>query len=292
MKIGMIGLGRMGKNMADRLRTGGHQVVGYDIAPDSGRDVDSLQALVRALDAPRVIWVMVPAGKPIESTLDQLGELMERGDLVVDGGNTRFTQDQEHAQALAAKGIGLVDVGTSNGIWGKEKGYALMVGGSDQDVARIQPILDTLKPEGDYGLVHAGGTGAGHYAKMVHNGIEYGMMQALAEGYAVLEASDLIKEPGEVVESWRKGSVIQSWLLDLLAQALKEDPHLSGIAGKADETGETKWMIADALELGVPTPAITSALYARQSSKIEDPMTMKVVSALRSAFGGHPIVRE
>lgn len=292
MKIGMIGLGRMGKNMADRLRTGGHQVVGYDISPDSGRDVDSLKALVDALEAPRAIWVMVPAGKPVESTLNQLGDLMDSGDLVIDGGNTRFAQDQEHAKALGAKGIGLVDVGTSNGIWGKEKGYALMVGGSDEDVARIQPVLDTLKPEGEFGLVHAGGTGAGHYAKMVHNGIEYGMMQSMAEGYAVLEASDLIEEPGEVVQSWRKGSVIQSWLLDLLAESLQQDPHLAHIAGKAEETGEAKWMIGDALELGVPTPAITSALYARQSSQIQDPMTMKVVSALRSAFGGHPIVKE
>ena len=292
MKIGMIGLGRMGKNMADRLRTGGHQVVGYDISPESGRDVDSLQALVDSLEAPRAIWVMVPAGKPIESTLDQLGDLLDRGDLVIDGGNTRFTQDQAHAKALGAKGIGLVDVGTSNGIWGRENGYALMVGGSDEDVARIQPILDTLKPEGEFGLVHAGGTGAGHYAKMVHNGIEYGMMQSLAEGYAVLEASDLIQEPGEVVQSWRKGSVIQSWLLDLLAKSLQKDPHLAHIAGKAEETGETKWMIGDALELGVPTPAITSALYARQSSQIQDPMTMKAVSALRNAFGGHPIVKE
>lgn len=292
MKIGMIGLGRMGKNMADRLRAGGHQVVGYDISPDSGRDVDSLRALVDALEPPRAIWVMVPAGKPIESTLDELGNLMDQGDLVIDGGNTRFTQDQEHAKALGEKGIGLVDVGTSNGIWGRENGYALMVGGSDQDVARIQPILDTLKPEGDFGLVHAGGTGAGHYAKMVHNGIEYGMMQALAEGYAVLEASNLIAEPGDVVKSWRKGSVIQSWLLDLLSKALEADPHLTHIAGRAEETGETKWMIGDALELGVPTPAITSALYARQSSQIQDPMTMKVVSALRNEFGGHPIVKE
>lgn len=292
MKIGMIGLGRMGKNMADRLRAGGHQVVGYDISPNSGRNVDSLQALVGALEAPRAIWVMVPAGGPTDSTLDQLGDLLDRGDLVVDGGNTRYTQDQGHAKALAARGIGLVDVGTSNGIWGRQDGYALMVGGSDEDVERIRPILETLKPAGDSGLVHAGGTGAGHYAKMVHNGIEYGMMQALAEGYAVLEASDLIENPDEVIDSWRKGSVIQSWLLDLLAQSLRQDPHLAHVAGRAEETGETKWMIADALELGVPTPAITTALYARQSSQIQDPMTMKVVAALREAFGGHPVQSE
>lgn len=292
MQIGMIGLGRMGNNMAERLRSGGHKVVGYDISPDSNRDVDSLQALVDALEAPRVIWVMVPAGKPLDSTITQLSNLLGNGDLIIDGGNTRFTEDQEHAKTLSAKGIGLVDVGTSNGIWGRENGYALMVGGSDEDVARIQPILHTLKPEGDFGLVHAGGTGAGHYAKMVHNGIEYGMMQALAEGYAVLEASDFIKDADDVVQSWRKGSVIQSWLLDLLSNALHKDPHLSHIAGKADETGETKWMIGDALELGIPTPAITAALYARQSSQIQDPATMKVVSALRNEFGGHSIAKD
>ncbi|RBP97343.1 6-phosphogluconate dehydrogenase (decarboxylating) [Bifidobacterium aemilianum] len=292
MKIGMIGLGRMGGNMADRLRAGGHEVVGYDLDPQSGRDVDSIQALVEALETPRIIWVMVPAGKPTQSTMDQLASLLSDDDLIVDGGNTRFADDQMHARMLEPKGIHLVDVGTSNGIWGKEKGYALMVGGTDQDVERVMPILQTLKPEGENGLVHAGGTGAGHYTKMVHNGIEYGMMQALAEGYAVMDASDLVKDPGQVMASWREGSVINSWLLDLLVKALKEDPGLKHIAGKANESGEAKWMIEDALELGVPTPVTTASLYARQDSQIADPTTMKVVSALRKEFGGHPVEQE
>ncbi|WP_330218335.1 phosphogluconate dehydrogenase (NAD(+)-dependent, decarboxylating) [Bifidobacterium actinocoloniiforme] len=292
MQIGMIGLGRMGLNMAERIKGAGHQVVGYDLDPDSGRDVDSLEALVGALQAPRAIWVMVPAGKPTEETIGCLYDLLEPGDLVIDGGNTHFTQDMEHAKLLSERGIGLVDVGTSNGIWGKERGYALMAGGSDEDFERILPILEALKPEGENGLVHAGGIGAGHYAKMVHNGIEYGMMQALAEGYAIMQASPLVKNPDQVAASWREGSVIKSWLLDLMVKALQEDPGLEHIAGKADESGEAKWMIQDALKLGVPVPVTTASLYARQGSKISDPITMKVVSALREQFGGHPIAKE
>lgn len=292
MKIGMIGLGRMGGNMAARLRDGGHVVVGYDQSPQSGRDVDSLPALVEALEPPRTVWVMVPAGRPTDDTIDQLGSLLEQGDLVIDGGNTRYREDQRHAKELAERGIGFVDVGTSGGVWGRERGYALMAGGSDADFDRIKPILETLKPAGDSGLVHAGPVGAGHYVKMIHNGIEYGMMQALGEGYAMMHASELVDNPRDVCDSWREGSVVRSWLLDLLVRALDEDQDLEHVVGKAEETGEARWMVQDGLDMGVPLPVTAASLFARQNSRIDDPMTMKVVAALRNQFGGHAVVKE
>jgi 6-phosphogluconate dehydrogenase len=292
MKIGMIGLGRMGGNMAARLRDGGHVVVGYDQSPQSGRDVDSLPALVEALEPPRTVWVMVPAGRPTDDTIDQLGSLLEQGDLVIDGGNTRYREDQRHAKELAERGIGFVDVGTSGGVWGRERGYALMAGGSDADFDRIKPILETLKPAGDSGLVHAGPVGAGHYVKMIHNGIEYGMMQALGEGYAMMHASELVDNPRDVCDSWREGSVVRSWLLDLLVRALDEDQDLEHVVGKAEETGEARWMVQDGLDMGVPLPVTAASLFARQNSQIDDPMTMKVVAALRNQFGGHAVVKE
>lgn len=292
MRIGMIGLGRMGGNMAARLRDGGHVVVGYDQSPQSGRDVDSLPALVEALEPPRTVWVMVPAGRPTDDTIDQLGSLLEQGDLVIDGGNTRYREDQRHAKELAERGIGFVDVGTSGGVWGRERGYALMAGGSDADFDRIKPILETLKPAGDSGLVHAGPVGAGHYVKMIHNGIEYGMMQALGEGYAMMHASELVDNPRDVCDSWREGSVVRSWLLDLLVRALDEDQDLEHVVGKAEETGEARWMVQDGLDMGVPLPVTAASLFARQNSQIDDPMTMKVVAALRNQFGGHAVVKE
>ncbi len=292
MKLGMVGLGRMGGNMAQRLRAGGHTVVGYDVSPDSGRDVDSLEALVASLQAPRAVWVMVPAGSPTDATIGQLSNLLEPGDLVIDGGNTRYRDDQRHAKELAEDGIHFVDVGTSGGVWGRTEGYALMAGGSDEDFESIRPVLETLKPDGDSGLVHAGPVGAGHYVKMVHNGIEYGMMQALGEGYAMMEASDLVDNPRDVCDSWREGSVVRSWLLDLLVRALDADAGLAHIAGKAEETGEAKWMVQDGLEMGVPLPVTAASLFARQNSQLDDPMTMKVVAALRNQFGGHAVDKE
>ncbi|MCH4208828.1 phosphogluconate dehydrogenase (NAD(+)-dependent, decarboxylating) [Bifidobacterium sp.] len=289
MKIGMIGLGRMGGNMATRLRNGGHEVVGYDMSADSGRDVDSLEALVGALGAPRVVWVMVPAGTPTDSTVDRLSRLLEPGDLVVDGGNTRYREDQRHAKELEQHGIHFMDVGTSGGVWGVTEGYALMAGGSDEDYEHIKPIFEALKPQGDSGLVHAGPVGAGHYVKMIHNGIEYGMMQALGEGYAMLDASDLVDNPRDVCDSWREGTVVRSWLLDLLVRALDADKDLEHIAGRAQETGEAKWMIEDGLNMGVPLPVTAASLFARQNSQLDDPMTMKVVAALRNQFGGHAV---
>ncbi|RSX57473.1 phosphogluconate dehydrogenase (NAD(+)-dependent, decarboxylating) [Bifidobacterium samirii] len=287
MQIGMIGLGRMGGNMAKRLAAGGHQVVGYDMSPESGRDVDSLEALVAALDAPRVVWVMVPAGKPTDDTIDRLAELMEAGDMIVDGGNTRYVDDGRHAKQLGELGIRFMDCGVSGGVWGIDRGYALMVGGSKEDFEFMRPIYETLKPEGEHGLVLAGPVGGGHFAKMVHNGVEYGMMQAFGEGFATMVRSELVDDPAAVMTSWKSGSVVGSWLLDLLANAFKDDPTLQSMPPVANESGEAKWMVEAALELGVPTPATVAALYARQVSRGGGDDTLRVVSTMRAQFGGH-----
>ena len=258
MQLGVIGLGRMGGNMVKRLRADGHEVIGFDLSLQSGRDVDSLEALVSALAAPRVVWIMVPAGAPTDATVDQLAELLEEGDL-----------------------------GVSGGVWGAERGYALMAGGSLADYERALPIFESLKPEGEDGLVLAGSVGGGHFAKMVHNGIEYGMMQAFGEGFETMMRSDLIENPAAVMTSWRQGSVVQSWLLDLFARAAQDDPDLHNMPPVANESGEAKWMIEAALELGVPTPATASALWARQTSRGAGEDTLRVVSSLRAQFGGH-----
>ena len=289
MQIGLIGLGKMGANMAERLRRGGHQVVGYDRNPDSARDVADLEGLVAALDTPRVVWVMVPSGEPTRATVASLGEVLEAGDIVIDGGNSRYTDDQKHAKDLATKGIRYIDAGVSGGVWGLTEGYALMVGGDAETVAVAQPIFDTLKPEGEGGFVHAGGVGAGHFTKMVHNGIEYGMMQAYAEGYELMQASPLVENVDEVVASWREGTVIRSWLLDLFTLALKDDPGLADIRGYAQDSGEGRWTIEAAIENAVPLPVITAALFARFASRQEESVAMKVVAALRNQFGGHAV---
>lgn len=288
MKLGMIGLGRMGGNMATRLRKGGHEVVGYDRSPESNRDVDSLEALVAALDtSPKIIWVMVPAGAPTAETIATLADLLSDGDIVIDGGNSKYTDDAHSAEVLNAQNVHFVDVGVSGGVWGITNGYALMAGGDKADFEAIRPILETLKPEGDAGLVLAGGVGAGHFAKMVHNGIEYGMMQALGEGFETLLAADIIDSPADVMDSWREGSVVKSWLLDLLADSLKKDPELKGFPPVANESGEAKWMVEAALGLGVPTPATVAALYARQVSRGGGDNTLRAVTAMRAQFGGH-----
>jgi len=287
-KLGMIGLGRMGGNMAERLRRGGHEVVGYDRSAKT-RDVDSLQALVDALEPPRAVWVMVPAGEPTYQTIDALSAMLEPGDVVVDGGNSRYTDDQRHAIDLAEKDIGFVDAGVSGGVWGLAEGYALMVGGEDEHVAVVQPFLDVLKPDGDSGFVHAGAVGAGHFAKMVHNGIEYGLMQAYAEGWELMEATELISDVPAVVASWQKGTVIRSWLLDLQVRALQEDPHLEQLKGYAADSGEGRWTVQAAVDHAVPLPVITAALFARFASRQDDSPAMKVVAALRNQFGGHPV---
>ncbi len=290
MEIGLIGLGKMGGNMAQRIREAGHTVVGYDRSADAPRDVASLAELVDRLSAPRAVWVMVPAGGPTDDTIDQLGEVLSAGDLVIDGGNSKYTDDARHAEELAGKGIKFLDCGVSGGVWGLKNGYALMVGGPAEDVARVQPIFDALKPEGDGGFVHAGSTvGAGHFAKMVHNGIEYGIMQAYAEGYELMAASPLLDNVTETFKSWQQGTVIRSWLLDLAVLALEADPSLSKIRGWAADSGEGRWTVEAAIDNAVPMPVITAALFARFASRQDDSPAMKMVAALRNQFGGHAV---
>ena len=289
MQIGMIGLGRMGGNMAERLRRAGHEVVGYARSPGSGRDVDSLEELAARLSPPRTAWVMVPAGEATQQTIAELRGLLEAGDLVIDGGNSHYTEDRKNARMLGARKIGFIDAGVSGGVWGLQNGYGLMVGGEDADVARVMPVFEALKPPGDAGFVHAGSAGAGHFAKMVHNGIEYGLMESYAEGYELLAASDMVTDVAGVFRSWREGTVIRSWLLDLLVRALDEDPGLEKIRGVAQDSGEGRWTVQAAIDHAVPMPAISAALYARFASREGDPPAMKVVAALRNQFGGHPV---
>jgi 6-phosphogluconate dehydrogenase len=286
MDIGLVGLGKMGGNMRTRLREAGHTVVGYDRNPELA-DADSLAAMVDKLPSPKVVWVMVPAGEPTRATIRELGELLGEGDLVVDGGNSRWTDDQANAELLAEKGIGFVDCGVSGGVWGLQNGYALMCGGSDENVAKVQPAFDALKPS-DGGFVHAGQQpGAGHFAKMVHNGIEYAMMQAYAEGWELLEKVDVVDNVTEVFDSWRSGTVIRSWLLDLLVAALDEDEHLDKIAGYAEDSGEGRWTVEAAIDNAVPMNVIAASLFARFASRQEDSPAMKAVAAMRNQFGGH-----
>lgn len=292
MQLGLVGLGKMGFNMRERLRTGGHEVVGYDPRPEVS-DVASLADLAGALEAPRVVWVMVPSGTVTHQTIVALADVLGAGDLVIDGGNSRYTEDGPHAKLLGDKGINFVDAGVSGGVWGLKEGYGLMVGGSDADVTRAMPIFDTLRPAGDVadGFVHAGPVGAGHYAKMVHNGIEYGLMHAYAEGYELLSAEDLITDPQAVIQAWTNGTVVRSWLQQLLAKALKEDPGFAAISGYTEDSGEGRWTVEEAISHRVPMPVIAASLFARFASRQEDSPTMKAVSALRNQFGGHAVHR-
>ncbi|MBY8341595.1 decarboxylating 6-phosphogluconate dehydrogenase [Streptomyces spinosirectus] len=288
MQIGLIGLGKMGGNMRERLRRAGHTVIGYDRNPDLS-DAASLAELVDKLEAPRVVWVMVPAGPATQSVVDELGTLLSPGDTVVDGGNSRWTDDEKHASELGAKDIGFVDAGVSGGVWGLQNGYALMVGGEKEHVERLQPIFEALKPEGPYGYVHAGKVGAGHFSKMVHNGIEYAMMQAYAEGWELLEKIDSVDSVREVFRSWQDGTVIRSWLLDLAVNALDQDEHLDKLKGFAQDSGEGRWTVEAAIDNAVPLPTITASLFARFSSRQDDSPQMKMVAALRNQFGGHAV---
>ncbi len=286
MDLGLIGLGKMGGNMRERIRRAGHTVVGYDRNPDVS-DVDSLEALVEKLPSPRVVWVMVPAGDPTRETVRTLKSLLSEGDIVIDGGNSRWTDDKINGELLAEKGIGFVDCGVSGGVWGLENGYALMAGGDVKHIKTVQPIFDALKPEGEYGWVHAGKIGAGHFSKMVHNGIEYALMQAYAEGWELLNTVDEVENVTEVFRSWREGTVIRSWLLDLLVAALDDDANLTQIQGYAEDSGEGRWTVEAGIENAVATPAITAALYARFVSRQDDSPAMKAVAAMRNQFGGH-----
>src|SRR6478672_11370070 len=270
MELGLVGLGKMGGNMRTRLREAGHTVVGYDRNADVA-DVASLEEMVAQLPSPRVVWVMVPAGDPTRETIAALGDLLGEGDLVVDGGNSRWTDDQANAELLSGKGVGFVDCG-----------------GSDEDVAKVQPAFDALRPEGDSGFVHAGtAPGAGHFAKMVHNGIEYAIMQAYAEGFELLEKVDLVDNVVDVFDSWREGTVIRSWLLDLLVTALREDTHLDKLAGYAEDSGEGRWTVEAAIDNAVPLNVITASLFARFTSRQDESPAMKAIAAMRNQFGGH-----
>ncbi len=288
MRLGMVGLGRMGGNMVERLRAAGHEVIGYDANPEV-TEVASLAELAERLgEPPRVVWVMVPA-QVLDPVLDELGGVLGEGDIVVDGGNSRWSEDAARAERLARSGVRFIDCGVSGGVWGRENGYALMCGGDAADVAVVQPVFDALKPAGDYGFVHAGSHGAGHFAKMVHNGIEYAMMQAYAEGWELLEKAEVVTDVAATFDSWREGTVIRSWLLDLVSLALADDPHLERIRGYADDSGEGRWTVDAAIDLAVPVPALTAALFARFVSRQDESPAMKLVAAMRNQFGGHAV---
>jgi 6-phosphogluconate dehydrogenase len=290
VQLGLVGLGRMGANMRDRLRSAGIEVLGYSRTSPT-RDVTSLSELVDRLTAPRTVWIMVPAGDTTRETVTQLAGLLADGDLIVDGGNSRYTDDQAHAQLLANYGIGYLDCGVSGGIWGRRNGYGLMVGGPAEHVERLMPVFDALRPEGprEEGFVHAGGVGAGHFAKMVHNGVEYGVMQAYAEGFELLEAADVVSDVPAVLKAWQRGTVVRSWLLELLVAALDADPKLARLRGWVQDSGEGRWTVQEAINHAVPAPVISAALFARFASRQPDSPAMRAVAALRHQFGGHDV---
>ncbi|TFC31490.1 decarboxylating 6-phosphogluconate dehydrogenase [Cryobacterium sp. TMT2-18-3] len=291
MHIGIIGLGKMGANMRDRLRANGVEVTGFDRNPEIS-DVAGIAELIAGLPAPRLVWVMVPAGAATDAVIAELATELCAGDLVIDGGNSRFTDDFAHAALLAASGVHYVDAGVSGGVWGLTNGFGLMVGGAAEQVERAMPVFDALRPEGprDESFVHAGAVGAGHYAKMVHNGIEYALMQSYAEGYELLEKrSDLITDVPGVFKAWQRGTVVRSWLLELLVRALDDDPELQNIEGFVEESGEGRWTIEEAINNAVPVPTISAAIFARFVSRQDDSPAMKAVAALRNQFGGHAV---
>jgi len=291
MHIGLVGLGKMGANMRLRLRERGVTVTGYDHHPEVS-DVADLRGLVEALpDSPRVVWVMVPAGQPTRTAVEELGTLLGPGDIVIEGGNSHYTDDVIHADQLAAKGVHYVDVGVSGGVWGRENGYGLMAGGAPEDIETLLPVFDALRPDGprETGFVHAGDVGAGHFAKMVHNGIEYGLMQAYAEGYELLTAQDRVTDVTGTLKAWTTGTVVRSWLLDLLVAALEADPELGSIDDWVEDSGEGRWTVDEAIDQAVPLPVISAALFARFSSRQGASPAMKAVAALRQQFGGHAV---
>jgi 6-phosphogluconate dehydrogenase len=289
MQLGMVGLGRMGANMAERLRRGGHEVIGYDRNPDIS-DAASLVELVERLAAPRVAWVMVPAGDATEQTINELSDLVQAGDLIADGGNSNFRDSMRRSEELKAKGIEFIDAGTSGGIWGLENGFCLMAGGAADAFSRIEPVLKTLAPEDGY--AHVGPSGAGHFTKMVHNGIEYAMAQSYAEGFEILRESQFDVDLRQVAALWNHGSVIRSWLLGLAESAFEKDADLSKIKGYVEDSGEGRWTVFEAINENVPATAIAASLFARFTSRQDDSFAMKVIAALRNEFGGHAVKAE
>jgi 6-phosphogluconate dehydrogenase len=295
MELGFVGLGKMGLNMVTRLRRGGHRIVAFDRAVDAvaraeavGADgADSLPDLVAKLSAPRAVWVMVPAGAATESTVTSLGELLSEGDVIIDGGNTNFQDDVRRATALKARGIFYIDAGTSGGIWGLQEGYCLMVGGEAAACRRLEPIFLTLAPPNGY--LRVGESGAGHYVKMIHNGIEYGLMQAYAEGFELMHASEYHIDIAKVASLWMQGSVVRSWLLELTARALSDDPDLSKLEGYVEDSGEGRWTLGEAIAHSVPMPVLTAALFTRFRSRQDNPFAERLLAALRQQFGGHAV---
>jgi 6-phosphogluconate dehydrogenase len=302
MDIVIIGLGKMGGNMARRLLRGGHRVVGYNRSPETARALAaeaglvpalSLEEAVQKLSSPPAVWVMVPAGAPTESTVDALAALLSPGDIIVDGGNSNYKDTMRRAAMVKEKGLRFVDVGTSGGIWGLAEGYSMMVGGDEEAVNQLRPVLETLAPAPDQGWGHVGPSGAGHFTKMVHNGIEYGLMQAYAEGFEIMRAKEEFGlDLHQVAEIWRFGSVVRSWLLDLTADALAGDPELGDIKGWVADSGEGRWTVFEAVDLDVPAPVITQALLARFTSRQDESYSAKLLAAMRNQFGGHAVKRE
>jgi 6-phosphogluconate dehydrogenase len=301
MELGMVGLGRMGANMAQRLVTGGHQVTGFDPNANARKAVEakgvasaeSLPALVTALPTPRVVWLMVPSGKITDDTVNALLPLLAKGDTVIDGGNSNYKDSVRRAKLYADNGLGYVDCGTSGGVWGLKEGYSMMVGGDEKTVAVLKPIFETLAPGKDQGWGRVGLVGSGHFTKMIHNGIEYGLMQAYAEGFSILQhKQEFALDLQQVAEIWRYGSVVRSWLLDLTADALKKNPTMQGIAPYVVDSGEGRWTVAEAIDLDVPAPIITASLIERLRSRDGESFTDKLLSAMRNEFGGHAIKKE
>ena len=301
MELGLIGLGKMGGNMAERLRLGGHKVVGFDFNPDATAKltaagsvgVNSLEDLVKNMQSPRAIWIMVPAGDPVDQTISKLKPLMQKGDIFIDGGNSNYKDSIRRHDELKNEGFEFVDVGTSGGVWGLKEGYSMMVGGDEDVVEKLRPILETLAPAPDKGWGRTGPAGAGHFVKMVHNGIEYGMMQAFAEGFAIFTAKkEMNLDNAQIAEIWQHGSVVRSWLLDLTADALKKNPDLHGIAPYVTDSGEGRWTVFEAIDLNVSAPVITESLIRRIRSREENNLTDRMLSVMRNAFGGHSVKTE
>jgi len=297
MQIGMIGLGRMGANMTLRLRRGGHDVVVYDpnteaakpLVAEGATSTDSLESLVAALNVPRHVWIMVPSGAPVTTTIESLSTLLSAGDCVIDGGNSLYKDSVARAESLKSNGVHFLDCGTSGGVWGLDNGYCLMIGGEREAFERIEPIFKTLAPTDGY--AHMGPSGSGHYVKMIHNGIEYGMLEAYAEGFEILDASPYDLDLERISALWNQGSVVRSWLLELAQLALAEDPGLKHIAGYVEDSGEGRWTVAEAIERDVPATVLTYALFARFRSRQQESFGAKLIAALRNQFGGHGVTK-
>jgi 6-phosphogluconate dehydrogenase len=301
MELGIIGLGKMGGNMAERLRRAGHTVIGFDFSAEAVKKlsdagsvgVSSLEDMVKAFKGRRAIWIMVPAGKPVDDTIAKLKPFLNKGDILIDGGNSNYKDTQRRHDALKPEGIEYVDVGTSGGIWGITEGYSMMVGGDEEPTTYLKPIFEALAPAADKGWGRTGPSGAGHFVKMVHNGIEYGMMQAYAEGFAIFEAKkEFALDNAQIAEIWQYGSVVRSWLLDLTADALKKNPELNGIAPYVPDSGEGRWTVFEAIDLNVSAPVITESLIRRIRSREENNMTDRMLSVMRGAFGGHAVKKD